>query len=243
MNQRWIGLKPAAIEALTQRDYSAAALPERLSGAGVDAHEIIGPRSASLEAAWISGVELFERRIFSQRHRGFFGELARQDEGTLAGIGFWPRQWATARMYAGTAKGFHVHPPHVPNGCAPERWFRRLYIEDPENFSLRPYQLEQWDAMFFVQGRVELLLVDERAGLERRMMRIFIEGDDHRGSNNAGVVIPAGVAHAIRVEGNTDAIMVYGTSTKFDPSFEGRIADRIERAPLPDDWTRYLGAD
>jgi hypothetical protein len=42
------------------------------------------------------------------------------------------------------------------------------------------------------------------------------------------------------VEGSTDAIMVYGTSTKFEPSFEGRIADSIERAPLPEDWQRYL---
>ena len=28
-----------------------------------------------------------------------------RDEGPLAAIGFWPRQWATARMFAGTAKG------------------------------------------------------------------------------------------------------------------------------------------
>jgi dTDP-4-dehydrorhamnose 3,5-epimerase-like enzyme len=90
--------------------------------------------------------------------------------------------------------------------------------------------------MFFVQGSVEMLLVDERAGMERRVMRFIVEGDDHRGLNNAGVVIPAGVAHALRVEGATNAIMVYGTSTQFDPSFEGRIADGVERAPLPVEW-------
>jgi dTDP-4-dehydrorhamnose 3,5-epimerase-like enzyme len=96
--------------------------------------------------------------------------------------------------------------------------------------------------MFFVQGCVEMLLVDERLGLPRRVMRFIIEGDDHRGPNNAGVVIPAGVAHALRVEGPTDAIMVYGTSTPFEPSFEGRIADSIERAPLDNAWERYLQA-
>jgi hypothetical protein len=32
-------------------------------------------------------------------------------------------------------------------------------------------------------------------------MRIFIDGDDHRGPNNVAVVIPPGVAHAIRVGG------------------------------------------
>ena len=32
----------------------------------------------------------FARRIFPQRHRGFFGEFARRDEGRLAEIGLWP---------------------------------------------------------------------------------------------------------------------------------------------------------
>ena len=108
--------------------------------------------------------------------------------------------------------------------------------------ALRPYAREQWDAMFFVQGNVEMLLVDERAGLPRRVMRFIIEGDDTRGANNAGVVIPAGVAHALRVEGARDGIMVYGTSTQFDPAFEGRIADGVERAPLPPGWESYLSS-
>ena len=96
--------------------------------------------------------------------------------------------------------------------------------------------------MFFLQGRVEVFLVDERIGLDRRRMHIFIDGDDHRGKNNAGIVIPPGVAHAIRVEGTTDAMMVYGTTTKFDPAFEGRIADDLERATLPAEWQKYFGA-
>ena len=61
-----------------------------------------------------------------------------------------------------------------------------------------------------------------------------------RGPNNAGLVIPAGVAHALRAEGSRDAIMVYGTSTTFRSDFEGRIAAGIESAPLPDEWQKYL---
>jgi len=94
--------------------------------------------------------------------------------------------------------------------------------------------------MFFVRGNVEMLLVDERVGMERRIMRFILEGDDSGGSGHAGVVIPPGVAHALRVEGSTDAIMVYGTSTVFDPAAEGRIADEVERAPLPAEWQAYL---
>jgi dTDP-4-dehydrorhamnose 3,5-epimerase-like enzyme len=239
MMSRWHALNPEAQAALSHRDYSSHSLAERLASTGVDAGEIIG-REAELAGAWIPGVELFHRRIFPQRHRGFFGEFAREGEGTLGRIGFWPRQWATARMYSGTAKGFHIHPPHIPEGTSPEVWFEQLYIREPDQFARRPYALEQWDVMFFVQGKIEMLLVDERAGLERRIMRCSIDGDDHRSASNTGVVIPAGVAHALRVEGSTDAIMVYGTSTVFDPAAEGRIADDVERAPLPTSWTRYI---
>ena len=243
MNDRWTGLKPEAHAALGQRNYAAAPLAERLATTGVEVGELIAAARESLATAWIPGVEIFGRRIYPQRHRGFFGEFARQEEGPLAAIGFWPRQWATARMFAGTAKGFHIHPPHLPAGENAESWFRRLFVNEPANYAVRPYDREQWDVMFFVQGNVEMLLVDERAGLERRVMRFVIEGDDQRGPNNAGLVIPAGVAHALRAEGATDAIMVYGTSTKFDPAAEGRIADGVERAPLPDEWERYLARE
>ena len=240
MSDSWNGLKPEARALLTQRDYTAKALADRLATSGVEAGELIAAGRAKLADAWIPGVEIFGRRIFPQRHRGCFGEFARQDDGPLAAIGLWPRQWATARMFANTAKGFHIHPPHIPEGAAPEAWFRRLFVEEPGNFALRPYAREQWDAMFFVQGNVEMLLADERAGLPRRVMRFIIEGDDTHGPNNAGVVIPAGVAHALRVEGSRDGIMVYGTSTPFDPAFEGRIADDVERAPLPLEWERFI---
>jgi dTDP-4-dehydrorhamnose 3,5-epimerase-like enzyme len=185
-------------------------------------------------------VEVFARTVYPQRHRGLFGEFARRDEGILSRIGFWPKQWASARMFAQTAKGFHVHPPAVPKGTAPNEWMSRLFIDEPENFSLRPYDDEQWDVMFFVQGRVEMLLYDVRAGLPRRTMRLWIDGDDHRSNNNVGVIIAPGVAHAIRVEGSEDAIMVYGTSTSFRPDFEGRIASEIETAVLPESWQAFL---
>ena len=71
-------------------------------------------------------------------------------------------------------------------------------MDEPQNFALRPYDREQWDVMFFIQGICEMFLIDERAGMPRNKMRFIIEGDDLRGENNVGVVIPAGVAHAIR---------------------------------------------
>ena len=83
--------------------------------------------------------------------------------------------------------------------------------------------------MFFLQGRVDMILCDIRAGLPRRVMRFFIDGDNHRGNNNVGVVIPPGVAHAIRAEGRGRCLMVYGTSTIFRPEFEGRIASEVEK--------------
>lgn len=242
MSDLWHALKSDARARLTQRDYSLSSPAERLASTGLDAGDLITKR-ADLEKAWIPGVEIFARRIYPQRHRGFFGEFARKGEGRLGEIGLWPQQWATARTFAGTAKGFHIHPPHIPEGTTPEAWFRHLFLDEPANYELRPYDREQWDAMFFIQGNVEMLLVDERAGLPRRVMRFLIEGDDQRGPHNAGVVIPPGVAHALRAEGSRDLIMVYGTSTTFEPTFEGRIADGIERAPLPGEWAGYIQND
>jgi dTDP-4-dehydrorhamnose 3,5-epimerase-like enzyme len=239
MSDLWNGLNQPARKQLAQRDYSQKSIVERLGSSGVDASELIAKR-AELDIGWIPGVEVFHRRIYPQRHRGFFGEFARMDDGKLGEIGLWPRQWATARMFAGTAKGFHIHPPHIPDGTTAEAWFQRLFIDEPHNYALRPYEREQWDAMFFVQGNVEMLLADERAGMPRRVMRFLIEGDDQRGPNNVGLVIPAGVAHALRAEGSRDTIMVYGTSTTFRADFEGRIAAGVESAPLPEEWQQYL---
>ena len=243
MNQDefWKGISPDARRQLEIRSYAQADPAGRLATTGVEAREISGAGIPSgLEEAWIPGVVVFPRKVFSQPQRGFFGEFARGTEGPLAVIGMWPQQWAAARMFAGTAKGFHVHPPHVPEGVAPETWFQRLFVEEPANFSLRPYAMEQWDAMFFLQGIVEILLVDERPGLPRRVMRITIYGDDLPGANNAGVIIPAGVAHALRGGSSQDVLMVYGTSTTFIPANEGRLASSVETSPLPDAWQDYL---
>ena len=136
--------------------------------------------------------EKFIRSVIAE----FSVNLCRRDEGVLAKIGFWPKQWSAARMFAQSAKGFHVHPPSIPPDTTAEKWLRRLFVAEPENYSLRRYDDEQWDVMFFLQGRVEMILCDVRAGFPRRIMRFFIDGDNHRGNNNVGVVIPPGVAHA-----------------------------------------------
>ena len=242
MTELWQGLRADARAQLKQRDYTQQSFAQRVATTGVNVSELLAAdrNAPDIAKTWIPGVEFFARKIFPQRHRGYFGEFARQQEGVLAKIGLWPRQWATATMFANTAKGFHVHPPHIPAGESPEKWFQRLFNEELNNYQLRPYDKEQWDVMFFVQGSVEMLLADERAGMERRTMRFIIEGDDLRGPNNAAVVIPAGVAHALRVESSRDLIMVYGTSTSFDPNFEGRIASEVENAPLPNEWEEYL---
>ena len=152
----------------------------------------------------------------------------------------WPTQWATALMFSDTAKGFHIHPPHIPDGVEPEAWFRRLFVDEPTNYALRPYEKEQWDAMFFIRGICEMYLIDERAGMPRKQMRFIIEGDGRPGAGNVGVVIPAGVAHAIRSAGSEDLIMVYGTSTQFIPHNEGRLHSEVELAPIPGPWAAYF---
>lgn len=241
-NRLWRGLRESARSLLSERCYAEADLVERLSGAGLPAGQVVAHEGKLREGnAWIPGVEVFLRTVHPQRFRGSFGELARQEEGILGRIGLWPKQWAAARMYAGTAKGFHVHPPHIPDDADAESFLRRLYVDEPGDFSLRPYDREQWDVMFVLQGQAEMVLVDERAGLPRRVMRLFIMGDNHRSADNVAVVIPPGVAHALRAEPGEDVLMVYGTSTVFNPAFEGRIASEIESAPLPEGWQKFLG--
>ena len=238
----WQGLGAEAQKALIMRDYTPQSFADRLAGAGIEAGKLASADRTTAEnrEVWIPGVEVFPRQIHHQRHRGVFGEFVRRDEGVLKRIGFWPGQWANARMFAQTAKGFHVHPPSIPEGTKPEDWMRRLFVEEPENYALRRYADEQWDVMFFVQGVAEMILRDGRAGMPARTMRFFVDGDNHPGANNVGIVVPPGVAHAIRVEGSEDVIMVYGTSTSFHPEFEGRIASEIETAALPESWERFL---
>ena len=238
----WEGIDVGVRNNLNTRDYRAPSFTRELSQRGVDAGDLAAADRSQREIkdAWIPGVEIFARKVHPQRHRGLFGEFVRRDEGILARIGLWPRQWSAARMFSGTAKGFHVHPPSIPENNDAVDWLRRLYIDEPDNYSVRSYDKEQWDVMFFIQGRVEIILYDIRAGLPRRVMRFFVNGDNHRGDNNVGVIIPPGVAHAIRVEGTEDVIMAYGTSMVFRPEFEGRIASEVETAALPESWRKFL---
>ena len=237
----WHGLNDSARKSLVPRDYKTGSLGQQVSESGVDAGELVSPRTrAELKKVWIPGVEIFSRTIHPQRHRGSFGELTRESEGILAKIGLRPKQWSAARMFANSAKGFHIHPPSIPDDITAEKWFRRLFVAPPQTYSLRPYDREQWDVMFFLQGRAEVFLRDVRAGLPARNMRFFVDGDNHRSRNNVGIVIPPGVAHAMRAEGSEDVIMVYGTTTTFQPEFEGRIASEIETAELPASWRKFL---
>jgi dTDP-4-dehydrorhamnose 3,5-epimerase-like enzyme len=246
MNKRekdlWQGINARAQDELSTRNYRIESFGQELSERGVEASQLATAerKNREIEKGWIPGVEIFSRKIYPQRHRGSFGEFVRRDEGILGRIGLWPKQWSAARMFAQTAKGFHVHPPSIPDGAPAADWLRRLFIDEPDNYSLRRYDEEQWDVMFFLQGRAETILCDVRIGLSKRIMRFFVDGDNHRSSNNIGIVIPPGVAHAIRAEGSEDVIMVYGTSTIFTPEFEGRIASEIETAELPPGWRKFL---
>ncbi|MGB6222660.1 hypothetical protein [Haloferula sp.] len=235
----WIGLKSSARELLETRDYTVADLAGRLGSSGVQASEAMAGRE-ELGEVWIPGVEMFPRRVFQQKGRGYFAELTRISEGVLNHIGLVPKQWASALMHRESAKGFHIHPPFIPEGVEPSEVFKTAFLEDPENYSLRHYDKEQWDVMFFLTGICEMILIDERAGMPRRVMRFIIPGDSRPGPDNAAVVIPPGVAHALRNIGNEDLLMVYGTSTSFNPHWEGRIQSGIEAAPLPEDWSDYI---
>jgi dTDP-4-dehydrorhamnose 3,5-epimerase-like enzyme len=238
-DKRWQGLNSSAKARLETRDYTKDSLARRIATSGVGAGEALQGR-AELADVWIPGVELFPRRVFQQKGRGYFAELTRLSEGVLDRIGLAPKQWASALMHRDSAKGFHIHPPHIPEGVEPAEWFRGNFLDAPDDYSRRPYGSEQWDVMFFLTGLCEMILVDEREGLTRRIMRFTIAGDSRPGSDNAAVVIPPGVGHALRSIGNEDLIMVYGTSTTFNPDWEGRISSDIENAPLPPDWSAYL---
>jgi len=241
----WQGIEAGPRGDLNTRDYRTASFAQELSQRGLEASELVAAdrNQRDVNEAWIPGVEIFARKIHAQHHRGLFGEFVRRDEGILARICLWPKQWSAARMFSNTAKGFHVHPPSIPKGGVAADWLRRVFIDERKNYSLRRYDDEQWDVMFFLQGRVEIILCDIRAGYPRRVMRLFVDGDNYRSNNNVGNVIPPGVAHAIRAEGTEDVIMVYGTSTVFHPEFEGRMASEVESAELPESWQRFLDRD
>ena len=169
----------------------------RLATSGVGVGEAI-QAATDLADVWIPGVEIFPRRVFQQKGRGYFAELTRLNEGVLDRIGLAPKQWASALMHRDSAKGFHIHPPHIPEDVPAERWFQESVRRNTRRtISRRPYDREQWDVMFFLTGLCEMILVDEREGLTRRIMRFTISGDSRPGNDNAAVVIPPGVGHAL----------------------------------------------
>lgn len=239
IKDEWRGLRAEARERLETRDYSGGEVADRLGREGLGVGEAIAKRD-ELGDVWIPGVELFSRKVFQQKGRGYFAELTRTSEGVLDRIGLAPRQWASALMHRDSAKGFHIHPPHIPAGRDPKEWFGELYGGGGEHYDLRPYEREQWDTMFILTGICDMILVDEREGMPRRVMRFTIMGDSRPGQDNAGVIIPPGVAHALRNIGSEDLLMVYGTSTTFNPAWEGRISSSVEASVLPEDWIGYL---
>jgi hypothetical protein len=88
---------------------------------------------------WIPGLEIFPIKVYRQRHRGAFAELTRETEGALSEIGIRLRQWSVASMFAGTAKGFHIHPAYriasrIESPLLPNDWEQYLR-ESPEQTS------------------------------------------------------------------------------------------------------------
>ena len=84
----WHGLNDSARKSLVPRDYKTGSLGQQVSESGVDAGELVSPRTrAELKKVWIPGVEIFSRIIHPQLHRGSFGELPRESEVVLAKIG------------------------------------------------------------------------------------------------------------------------------------------------------------
>src|ERR1700732_2690919 len=97
----WHGLNESARKSLVSRNYKTGSFGRQLSESGVDAGELVTPRNkVELKKVWIPGVEIFSRAIHPQRHRGCFGELARESEGILAKIGLRPRQWSAPPLVA-----------------------------------------------------------------------------------------------------------------------------------------------
>src|SRR2546430_16488907 len=106
----WLGLNERTRKALSPRDYKSGSVAQRIAASGVDAAELTSGRGkAELKKVWIPGAELFSREIHPQRHRGSFGDMEREAHEALGKIKLWPRQWSAARMFANSAKGYHIH--------------------------------------------------------------------------------------------------------------------------------------
>jgi dTDP-4-dehydrorhamnose 3,5-epimerase-like enzyme len=238
----WNGIRDSTKSELETRSYDVGDLSISMSTSGVPASDLVASRSV-LDPAWIPGVEIFPRTVHRQKGRGVFSELVRTQDATLSRIGLSLLQWSSALMHRESCKGFHIHPPFIPEGWVSESWFQHLFVTYADQYHLRVYQKEQWDVMFILTSICELILVDERKGLPRRVMRFTVSGDCHIGPDNVGVIIPPGVGHALKNIGSDELIMVYGTSTTFNPDWEGRIVSQIETSNLPEDWINYLNAN
>src|SRR4029453_5812533 len=92
----WQGIDAGARDELNTRDYHTESFAQELSQRGLEASELVAAdqNKPDVQKGWIPGVEVFARKIHAQRHRGFFGEFGRRDEGILARIGLWPTQWS-----------------------------------------------------------------------------------------------------------------------------------------------------
>jgi hypothetical protein len=75
----WRGLNAQARAALATRDYAVGDLAVKLCDGRAEAREVISGVIPSELA--IPGVEVFHRRVFQQRHRGYFAEFAREGDG------------------------------------------------------------------------------------------------------------------------------------------------------------------
>ena len=105
--------------ALATRDYRSRHFPASVGGSGPGSGQARLGRSESRPRcarrgfrAWKFSRARFIRSVIAARLaslRGAMKACSRQ-------IGFWPAQWAAARMFAQTAKGFHIHPPSIPDG-------------------------------------------------------------------------------------------------------------------------------
>ena len=98
--------------------------------------------------------------------------------------------------------------------------------------------------MFFLQGRVEMILCDVRARFAAARHAILHRWrqSSRQQQCGSGRFHPASRTR-FASKGAEDVIMVYGTSTIFHPEFEGRIASEIESAELPESWQKFLGRD
>src|SRR5207244_7985151 len=101
----WLGLNERTRKALSPRDYKSGSVAQRIAASGVDAAELTAGRGkAELKKVWIPGVEIFSREIHPQRHRGSFGELAREEQGVIGKIKLWTSEWSAERMFADRAR-------------------------------------------------------------------------------------------------------------------------------------------